>query len=261
MRLTLSAVLVVVSFVGAGAARAQESSLSSLPLDAERVAKRAERTSGRWSYAAADTVGDGQAVVGAELGWPDVTLGVLYGVSRSVDVGAKLQLAYGLEGTTNIHFGFGLSAPIRVNFVKKEKFSVLGHFDPGVKIYTGTLDKAFNAATGSYFDKMFFGIQFPVGIAFAFSPSREVSVGLGVDVNMGLGVAGVGALSFGIGPMAGPEFEYRIDDQIVVGINTRFGAGIALTSDTDYPEIGRYIAGDTITKFAFRAQLVLGYKM
>src|SRR5262249_22087719 len=128
-------------------------------------------------------------------------------------------------------------------------------------ISTGTLDKAFNQATGSYFDKTCFGITFPVGLAVAFSPTREWSIGLGVDVNLGLGVAGVGALSFGISPMAGPEIEYRIDDQIVIGLNTRFGAGIAITSDTQYPEIGRYIPGDTITKFAFKTQLVLVYKM
>ncbi|HKA88491.1 MAG TPA: hypothetical protein VKE22_12550 [Haliangiales bacterium] len=260
MRLIPSAILVVATVAGAGAARAQEGSLSSIPLDTERVARRLEHTS-RWSYAAADTVGDGQSVIGGELGWPDVTLGFLYGVSKNVDVGAKLELAYGLEGTTSIHFGFGLRVPIRVNFVKKDKLSVLAHFDPGVKIYTGTLDKDFNQATGSYFDKMFFGITFPVGLAVAFSPTREWSIGLGVDVNLGLGVAGVGALSFGISPMAGPEIEYRIDDQIVIGLNTRFGAGIAITSDTQYPEIGRYIPGDTITKFAFKTQLVLGYKM
>jgi hypothetical protein len=257
MRLITSAAALVVlaTTVGAGAASAQEGPLSTLSLDAERVAKRVEH-SGRWSYAAADTVGDGQAVIGSELGWPDVTLGFVYGVSRSIDVGAKLELAYGLEGTTNIHFGFGLRAPIRFNLVKKEKVSVLAHVDPGVKIYTGTLEKGIDP----YFEKMYFGIQLPVGIAVAFSPSRDVSVGIGFDVNTIFGLAGVGAFSVGISPMAGPELEYRIDDQIVVGVNTRFGAGIAITSDTTYPGVGT-AAGDTYTKFAFRAQLVLGYKM
>jgi hypothetical protein len=257
----MSAIVLVVATAAAATVHAQESSLSSLPLDAERVAKRAERIGGRWSYAAADTVGDGQSAIGGELGWPDVTLGFVYGVSHNIDVGAKLELAYGLEGTTNIHFGFGLRAPIRINFVKKDKLSVLAHVDPGIKMYTGTLDSDVNRATGSYYDKMFFGIQFPVGMAIAFSPTREWSVGLGVDVNLGLGLAGVGSPSFAIGPMAGPEVEYRIDDQIVVGLNTRFGAEIAIGSQTTYPETGETFAGDTVTRFAFRVQLVLGYKL
>jgi len=245
--------------VAAGEARAQSGDgapLSSVSFDETRV-QRAASSRGRWAYMAGDTVGEGNSVIGAELGWPDLTLAFVYGTGERTDVGVKAQLIYGTEGTTVTQFGFGLKVPIRFNLVKKNKFSMLLHADPGLKLYSG--DKLLNGfkVTPS---KLAFGFTLPVGLQAAYSPNRAVSVGVGADLDFSMFFAGYFTPAFIIAPMFGPEVEYRIDDEVVVGLNTRFGPMIGIPSD-DFENFGAFGRAETETKFAFRVQLVLAYKL
>lgn len=245
--------------VAAGEARAQSGDgapLSSVSFDETRV-QRAASSRGRWAYMAGDTVGEGKSVIGAELGWPDLTLAFVYGTGATTDVGVKAQLIYGTEGTTVTQLGFALKVPVRVNLVRKEKFSLLLHGDPGIKLYAG--NKLLNdiKVTPS---KLAFGFTLPVGMQAAYSPNRALSVGVGADLDFTMFFAGYFTPTFILAPMFGPEVEYRIDDDVVVGLNTRFGPMIGIPSD-DFENFGNFGAAETQTKFAFRVQLVLAYKL
>jgi hypothetical protein len=245
--------------VAAGEARAQsggDTPLSSVSFDETRVT-RAASSRGRWAYMAGDTVGEGNSVIGAELGWPDLTLAFVYGTGARTDVGIKAQLIYGTEGTTETQFGFGLKAPVRMNMVKKDKFSLLLHGDPGIKLYAGSRLLNGIKVTPS---KLAFGFTLPVGVQAAYSPNRAVSVGVGADLDFSVFVAGYFTPAFIIAPMFGPEVEYRIDDEVAIGLNTRFGPMIAIGSD-DFENFGAFGTAETQTKFAFRVQLVLAYKL
>ena len=246
--------------VAAGEAHAQSGSgapLSSVSFDETRVQRAASSSRGRWAYMAGDTVGEGNSVIGAELGWPDLTLAYVYGTGERTDVGVKAQLIYGTEGTTATQFGFALKAPVRFNVIKKEKFSMLLHGDPGIKLYTGSklLD-----GTKVRPSKLAFGFTLPVGLQAAYSPNRALSVGVGVDLDFSVFVAGYFTPAFVIAPMLGPEVEYRIDDEVAIGLNTRFGPMIGIGSD-DFENFGGFGTAETTTQFAFRVQLVLAYKL
>lgn len=244
--------------VAAGEARAQsgDAPLSSVSFDETRV-KRAASSRGRWAYMAGDTVGEGNSVIGAELGWPDLTLAFVYGTGERTDVGVKAQLIYGTEGTTVTQFGFALKAPVRFNVIKKEKFSLLLHGDPGIKMYTGEKLLDGTKLTRS---KLSFGFTLPVGVQAAYSPIRALSVGVGADLDFSVFVAGYFTPAFIIAPMFGPEVEYRIDDEVAIGLNTRFGPMIGIGSD-DFEHFGTFGSAETQTKFAFRVQLVLAYRL
>jgi hypothetical protein len=245
--------------VAAGEARAQsggDAPLSSVSFDETRV-QRAASARGRWAYMAGDTVGEGNSVMGAELGWPDLTLAFVYGTGERTDVGVKVQLIYGIEGTAETQFGFGVKVPVRFNVIKKPKFSLLVHGDPGVKMYTGSKLLDGTKVTPS---KLAFGFTLPVGLQAAYSPNRALSVGVGADLDFSVFVAGYFTPAFIIAPMFGPEVEYRIDDEVAIGLNTRFGPMIGIPSD-DFENFGSFGAADTQTKFAFRVQLVLAYKL
>src|SRR5262249_1853657 len=139
----------------------------------------------------------------------------------------------------------------------KEKFSLLLHADPGLKLYAG--NKLLNGIRVEP-SKLAFGATLPVGMAASYSPTRQVSVGVGADLDFSVFFAGYFTPAVIIAPQRWPEFECRIDDEIAVGINTRFGATIALPSD-DFENFGAFGRAETETKFAFRVQLVLAYKL
>ena len=146
----------------------------------------------------------------AEAGWPDVSLGFQHGMSDKLDIGAKLSLTYGVAGTTFTGVGMGVSAPIRIGFLKSDKLSALIHVDPGVRFMT--------------FSGPLFGLQVPVGVEFGIHLTPEATVGLGFDLPFYLNFTnGVFAV---IPPLAGAGFEYHVSDQISVGLNTRFGVAI-----------------------------------
>lgn len=189
-------------------------------------------TTSRYSLLGGETVGAGTDVVSGEFGWPSVTFGVTHGMSRDTDIGLKFDLLFGIEGATQLsQFGIGFRAPLRMTALRRDRLSVLLHFDPGIKIFTTS-----PAAVG---------LSFPVGVVFGYAATRDVTVAFGVDLPMTLYVS-PSPVSFWLSPMFGPAIEFRVDPRLTVGINTRFGPVID-TSD-----------GST---FGFVTQLLLAYRM
>ena len=241
----LVCVLAVSLLAARGQAQKSEGSLSNISFDQNRIEKAAS-ASGRWSMYAADTVGEGANGFGAELGWPDLTLGFVHGTSPTSDVGVKLELTYAFEGSTvDNKIGMGVRVPFRFNVSRSDKLSILFHLDPGIKLITYT--------------PLSFGLQAPIGVMFGFRPQPNLSLGFGLDVPLVFYITGFPSPLIFIGPQFGPTLEYHIEQNVIIGLNARFGPLIYFWSDSDYQ--GFFIPGGSDTRFAFRLQFVVGYRM
>lgn len=201
-----------------------------LPAVAQR---RADTGSvGRYSLLGGETVGAGTNVVSGEFGWPSVTFGITHGMSRDADIGLRFDLLFGVEGATQAsQFGVGFRVPLRMTAMRRDRISVLLHFDPGMKIFT--------------YSPALFGIGFPVGVIFGYQATREMVLAFGVDLGMTLYVS-PSPVQFLISPMFGPALEFHVDPRLAVGVNTRFGPVINTSGGSE---------------FGFVMQLLLAYRM
>ena len=84
-----------VLLLGSGAARAQ---VEQAPGTAGSIIPIGDTA---WSATAGRTVGSGNSVVQAEMGWPGVGLTYLHGADERTDYGARINLNYGFMNTTN----------------------------------------------------------------------------------------------------------------------------------------------------------------
>ena len=190
----------------------------------------------RWSILGPDTVPVGADVISGAFGWPDVSFGYTHGISPTFDAGARFSLLYGVENTTTTQFGLALAAPLRFHLLSRDKVGILFHIDPGLRLYTTSPAS--------------FGFQFPVGVNFGIHVTPELTIGAGADFWASLFVSGIASPGFLFGPLIGPYIEYHIDPQLVIGLDTRFGAIIAAGSNIQ-----------TTTNFGFRTQVVFGYRL
>jgi hypothetical protein len=180
------------------------------------LAARGAAAGEKWTLNGGETVAASDNLVYGEFGFPDVSLGIQHGFGDRVDAGARLSLIYGAESTVAaIQFGMGLRFPIRFQLTRPGgKVSAMLHIDPGIKFYTTT--------------PVIFGIQWPVGLEIGYRPNPDAILQLGLDLPMTLAVTpGVG---FTIAPMLGPGFEYRVAENVGIGLNTRFGPAIVAAS-------------------------------
>jgi hypothetical protein len=202
------------------------------------AAARAQGRAADWSVIGGETVATGADVVYGAFGWPDATFGYTHGMSRDFDLGFKLQLVYGIENTTDTQFGMAFAVPLRWTVARRRNVSVLFHVDPGIRFYT--------------FSDVAFGFQLlPFGLNVAIQPIPALAVGMGFDWNSTLFVTGGGTPQYLFGPLVGPFFEYHLDRQLAIGLDTRFGAII------DAGDFG----GSPFTRFGLRTQMVLAYRM
>jgi hypothetical protein len=187
---------------------------------------------GRYSLLGGETVGAGVDVVSGEFGWPSVTFGYTHGLSRDTDIGLRFDLLFGVEGATQAsQFGVGFRVPMRMVALRRDRLSVLLHFDPGLKIFT--------------YSPALFGISFPVGVIFGYQATREMVVAFGLDLPMTLYVS-PSPVQFLISPMFGPALEFHVDPRLAVGVNTRFGPVINTRGGSE---------------FGFVMQVLLAYRM
>jgi hypothetical protein len=224
-----AAVLCVVVVATAAQAQSRRTSLTGTPT-----------RSTNYSIFGADTVPAGVDVAEGEFGWPAITFGFIHGLSPTSDVGVKFDLLFGVEGESQggfSQFGVGARVPFRVHVLRKDRLGVLFHIDPGIKLHT--------------FSPAWFGIGFPVGVTFGYAVSNEFTMAFGVDLPMTLFLTPA-PVSFFIGPQFGPAFEYHVDRELTIGLNTRFGPVIR----TDTPNFG-----GNGSEFGFLIELGLGYRL
>jgi hypothetical protein len=187
---------------------------------------------GNYSLLGADTVPTGVDVASGEFGYPSVSFGLTHGTSPTSDVGVRFDILYGFENTTLSEFGIGVRAPFRIAAYKRDRIGVLFHVDPGIKFYT-TSPAAF-------------GFQWPIGVTLGYNVSPELNVAFGVELPMTLLIT-PSPVDFYLGPLFGPAFEYHVDRELTIGLNTRFGPMIETAGGN--------------TRFGFITQLLLAYRL
>jgi hypothetical protein len=201
---------------------------------------------GDWSVVGSE-INTGKAFEDVQAGWPSVNFGYTFNIGKSVDMGVRFGLLYGVMGTTALsQFGLGLWAPIRFQMLKGTGFNLLLHVDPGVQLFfSGTTCLAANFFCSS--SSTLFAIQAPVGVVGGFPVAPNLEVGGGVDLNMALNVTS--PVTFVFAPWAGPYVEYHFDDpKIAIGLNTRFGVAIPTTTGAS-------------ASFAFQVLAFAGYRL
>jgi hypothetical protein len=160
-----------------------------------------------WSVFTGETVPRGQRAATVEAGWPGVSLGYKMGLSGASDIGASFDLLYGFESTSSSQFGLGLRFPYRVVFMRNGPISVLGHIDPGMKLYTTS--------------SAIWQIQAPVGAQVGYAVSSVLRVEAGVEVPVALSVTPSANLF--VPPLFGLGAEYRFDRELTFGVEGRLG--------------------------------------
>ena len=214
----------------------------SLLISAAPAAAQTRGTSGDWSLLGAETVAPGQDMVYGAFGWPDTSFGLTHGMSPDFDIGARFSFLYGVENTTTSQFGLALAMPLRWALSRQGNAHLLVHVDPGMRLYTT--------------DPALFGFQFPIGLNIEFPTRTPLKVGLGFDFNASLFVTGFATPRFFFGPLIGPYFEYHVDRNLAIGLDTRFGAIVDAFSRPQ-----PFLSGGTDTNFGFRTQMTLAYRL
>ncbi|HVY45915.1 MAG TPA: hypothetical protein VHB21_08555 [Minicystis sp.] len=187
-----------------------------------------------WGLHTGDTIGTGDNMAYGEAGWPGITAGFAHGLNDKLEVGGKLDVLYGIEGTPHAFFGLGFGGTIRYTILRTDQYSLEAHVFPGFKF------DAFSPV-------VFFGLSFPIGAEFGYHLTREATVSVGFDVPMFADFTNGGY--FCAVPEGGPGFEYHLTEHVTFGAVTRFG--------------GAVVAGNaaTFSDFAFRTQAFFGYRM
>ena len=187
-----------------------------------------------WGLHTGDTIGTGDNLAYGEVGWPGVSAGFAHGFNDRLEIGGRLDVLYGIEGTPHSFFGLGFGATFRYTLLRSTNFSAEVHALPGFK---------FDAV-----DPVLFGLSFPIGGEVGYHVTRQATVSLGLDLPMFADFTNGGY--FCIAPQGGPGFEQHVDEHLTLGLVTRFGgAAIAGTG------------GPNFSDFAFRLQAFVGYRM
>ena len=197
-------------------------------------ASEARATEDRGGLHNGETMSRGAVMPFIEAGWPDVTLGVAYGVTDWFDIGGRVGFVYGpfyLPTRSLLYNGMAFSVPLRFAVAESGDMRVLVHVDPGAAILG--------------FRPLFFAVQMPVGVEVGFRLDEHATFQLGLDVPMRVNL--VENVHFHLAPMVGPGMEYR-SGKLVLGARGRFGATIAAGGDV------------SLVWFGFLGQAYFGYK-
>lgn len=191
-----------------------------------------------WSLLAGDTVGAGQNVLSAQLGWPGVSVGLLHGGTSRFDIGGKFTFNWGQEGLVEVvEPGIKLQAWMRLMLARMPQASLALVFQPGPIFYFHE-----------------FGTQ--VGLALPVSLVAGIPVGSALMLNLGLDVPFHVYFGEGGGPvfplLVGGGLEYFIDRNLEVNFNVRMGPSI-------FPDSGR--RGRSDAAFTLEALMGVGWRL
>jgi hypothetical protein len=164
------------------------------------------------SVLSGQTVGNGSTVFWGELGFPGLSAAILHGVAPTFDIGGKFTFNYGVEGLTNfIHPELKLNFLGRISLLKKPKFNMGLHFEPGFLMY--------------FINGTNFGINLPVGLQFGIPASSALQVVLAFDMPITI-FFGNGRSDGLIPILFGAGVEYRLDRDTLLTFHMGMGPGI-----------------------------------
>ncbi|WP_224366756.1 hypothetical protein [Hyalangium versicolor] len=165
-----------------------------------------------WSLLAGDTVGAGQNVLSAQVGWPGISLGVLHGTTPKLDLGGLFSFNYSQEGIADIvEPGFKFQAWARLMLVRTPEVSLALVFQPGPLFYFHDGDTDVGLALP---------VEFVAGIPVGSAIMLNLALDVPFHVYFGTGGGAVIPL------LAGGGLEYFIDRSLQVNFNVRVGPSI-----------------------------------
>lgn len=188
---------------------------------------------GHWSVATGETVSPDRDAIAFWAGWPGASFAYLHGFSDRSDMALKFDLLLAQENTTDSAFGAGFDVPLRLVVNRSGAVSIAVHIEPGLRIYTQ------NGQTD-------FMTRFPVGGVLGLQATPELRIGVSADLTMA--VNWTHTQFFEIGPQFGAAGEYRLDKNLTVGMQVKFG-----------PQF--YSVSGSSTDLAFTVQALVGYRM
>jgi hypothetical protein len=210
-----------------------------------------------------DVLRPGENMLYGEVGWPDLVFGFQHGMSDKVDLGFRFAFIYGYEYRPGSVLGLGMSVPIRITPLKREKVSLQIHFDPGLKFDAfgnGNGNCVLNRNCPYYYSYYGGGLAFGLGLDFGLDVgihlTREATLSFGLDVPLYINFTH-GSYG-GIPLLFGPAFEYHIDEHMSVGGNVKLGPSILAYSYTDARGISYSSSNADI---GFIAQAFFAYKL
>lgn len=168
-----------------------------------------------WTATAGRTVGDGNSVLQAEVGWPGIGFTWLHGVNESTDIGFHVGFNYGFEGTTNSAAGINLAVPYRHMLGQMGDTTIAFRADPGLSIY------------GNH-GAALVGVGGPIGVVAGFRIDPRLTLSVGADVPVLVSFSNPAGFLFG--PQAGGGAEYLIERNLAVTARVRVGPEFALDS-------------------------------
>jgi len=164
------------------------------------------------SVLSGETVGNGSTVFWGEVGFPGLSAAILHGVAPTFDIGGKFTFNYGLEGMTDfIHPELKLNALARISLLRKPKFNMGLHFEPGFLMY--------------FINGTHFGVNLPVGLQFGIPASSALQVVLAFDMPITI-FFGNGTSGGFIPILFGGGVEYRVDRDVLLTFHMAMGPGI-----------------------------------
>jgi hypothetical protein len=201
------------------------------------VAGSAHAQGGAYPYSVygGQTVGYNSNVVVGRAGWPGLSVGILHGITDSVDIGGTLTFNYGVEGITdNPQAGLRAAFNSRFRLLDQGKFDLGLHIDPAFIIY--------------FYGNTHPGIAIPVGLSAGIPLASSFLLHFAFDVPLFFIFGDPGSFT-GLPFLAGGGFEYFIDQQLSVNFTLRLGPTILITSNA------------STTQFTLYALFGVGYKL
>jgi hypothetical protein len=134
-------------------------------------------TSGDMSLFSGRTNGNGDTVIAAGVGWPEIWAGLFLSPSSTFNIGIVGHVYYGspLMGfMTGV--GGGLTIPIRLHVFGKDTFDLSLYFEPGVVLGEGALV----GETVTFAGAFGYGIYASAGALAGAQLSESVTLGVGI---------------------------------------------------------------------------------
>ena len=178
-----------------------------------------------WSATAGRTVGSGNSVVQAEVGWPGVSFTYLHGANERTDFGARVNFNYGFMNTTNSLTGVDLQIPYRYRMTDAPSggINVVLQASPGLTLY-------------SNHGSTLFGVGGPLGIVAGARMSESLTLDAGAEIPVLLSFTNPFGVVFG--PLFGVGGEYMVDRNLMVTARVRMGPEFSLDHNGSNSQFG-----------------------
>ncbi|MDQ3263284.1 MAG: hypothetical protein M3Y59_06450 [Myxococcota bacterium] len=191
-----------------------------------------------WGVISHQTVGQGNTVLGLQLGFPGLNLGLLHGLQKNLDVGGRLSVNYAYEGMVRqIHPGLKVDLLGRLKLLEGQRLGLGLNFGLG---YTVTFAPAGRTVQG---------ISLPLGFVAGFAIGSALTASFSVDMPLFVTFGTDGGLTVPI--LGGVGLEYFIDKSLLLNFGTKMGPALNPT--------GLFI--NRSAEFAFQVYLGVALKL